>query len=92
VFRSDRAFDPGLLEEFLGSLIKVYGPRMLRYKGVLWMEGASRKVIFQGVHQTMGSDLGGQWAEAETRGSKIVFIGQNLPKGIFIEGLEQCLV
>jgi G3E family GTPase len=92
VFRSDRAFDPGRLEEFLGSLIKVYGPRMLRYKGVLWMEGASRKVIFQGVHQTTGSDLGGQWAETETRGSKIVFIGQNLPKGIFIEGLEQCLV
>ncbi|MEO0316068.1 MAG: hypothetical protein RI928_2524, partial [Pseudomonadota bacterium] len=92
VFRSDRAFDPARLEEFLGSLIKVYGPRMLRYKGVLWMEGASRKVIFQGVHQTMGSDLGGQWGETETRSSKIVFIGQNLPKGIFIEGLEQCLV
>jgi G3E family GTPase len=42
VFRSDRAFDPGRLEELLGSLIKVYGPRMLRYKGVLWMEGASQ--------------------------------------------------
>ncbi len=92
VFRSERAFDPGRLEEFLGSLIKVYGPRMLRYKGVLWMEGASRKVLFQGVHQTMGSDLGRQWSETEARGSKIVFIGQNLPKGIFIEGLEQCLV
>ena len=39
-----------------------------------------------------GSDLGAQWAETESRGSKIVFIGQNLPKGIFIEGLEQCLV
>jgi G3E family GTPase len=92
VFRSDRAFDPARLEEFLGSLIQVYGPRMLRYKGILWMAGASRKVIFQGVHQTMGSDLGAQWAETESRGSKIVFIGQNLPKGIFIEGLEQCLV
>ena len=92
VFRSDRAFDPGRLEEFLASLIQVYGPRMLRYKGILWMAGASRKVIFQGVHQTMGSDLGAQWAETEPRGSKIVFIGQSLPKGIFIEGLEQCLV
>ena len=92
VFRSDRAFDPARLEEFIGSLIQVYGPRMLRYKGILWMAGASRKVIFQGVHQTMGSDLGAPWAETESRGSKIVFIGQNLPKGIFIEGLEQCLV
>jgi G3E family GTPase len=65
---------------------------MLRYKGILWMEGASRKVIFQGVHQTMGSDLGAPWSADEVRGSKIVFIGQSLPRPIFIEGLQQCLV
>jgi len=91
VFRSDRPFAPARLEEFIGSLIQVYGPRMLRYKGVLWLQGASRKVIFQGVHQTMGSDLGAPWADGEARGSKIVFIGQNLPKDVFIAGLEQCL-
>ncbi len=91
VFRSDRPFNPARLEEFIGSLIQVYGPRMLRYKGVLWLQGASRKVIFQGVHQTMGSDLGGLWADGEARGSKIVFIGQNLPKDVFVEGLAQCL-
>ncbi len=91
VFRSDRPFNPAQLEEFIGSLIQVYGPRMLRYKGVLWLKGASRKVIFQGVHQTMGSDLGAPWSADEARGSKIVFIGQNLPKDVFIEGLTQCL-
>jgi len=92
VFRSEKPLDSGKLEEFIGHLIQVYGPRMLRYKGILWMEGASRKVIFQGVHQTMGSDLGVPWAEDETRGSKIVFIGEALPREIFIEGLRQCLV
>ncbi len=92
VFRSERAFDPARLEEFIGSLVQVYGPRMLRYKGVLWMAGASRRVIFQGVHQTMGSDLGAPWGEQEARGSKIVFIGQDLPKQVFIDGLTQCLV
>ncbi len=92
VFRADRPFDPALLEEFVGSLIQVYGPRMLRYKGVLWLKGASRKVIVQGVHQTMGSDLGAPWGEGETRGSKMVFIGQSLPKQTFIDGLSQCLV
>ncbi len=92
VFRSDRPFDPALLEEFVGSLIKVYGPRMLRYKGVLWLRGASRKVIVQGVHQTMGSDLGAPWGEQEIRGSKMVFIGQSLPKQVFLDGLNQCLV
>ena len=92
VFRSEKPFDPAKLEDFIGHLIQVYGPRMLRYKGILWMQGASRKVIFQGVHQTMGSDLGAPWGESESRGSKIVFIGQALPREIFIEGLRQCLV
>jgi G3E family GTPase len=92
VFRSDRPFDVARLDDFMGSLVQVYGPRMLRYKGVLWMDGGDRKVVFQGVHQMMGTDIGAKWADDEPRGSKMVFIGKNLPKEIFIRGLEQCLV
>ncbi len=91
-FKSNKPFNTARLDDFLGGLVQVYGPRMLRYKGVLWMDGADRKVIFQGVHQIMGSDIGGKWAENEERGSKMVFIGKNLPKDTFIRGLEQCLV
>jgi len=92
VFRSERPFDPIKLEDFLGAIVNIYGPRMLRYKGVLNMKGTERKVIFQGVHQLMGSDLGPQWGEGEQRLSKMVFIGIDLPKDIFLQGLEQCLV
>jgi G3E family GTPase len=92
VFKSERPFHTAKLDEFLGGLVQVYGPQMLRYKGVLWMEGADRKVIFQGVHQLLGTDIGGKWGENETRSSKMVFIGQNLPKEIFLRGLQQCLV
>ncbi len=92
VFRSERAFDPAKLEDFLGAVVNIYGPKMLRYKGVLHMEGTERKVIFQGVHQLMGSDLGPVWAEGEVKNSKMVFIGIDLPKDIFLQGLEQCLV
>jgi G3E family GTPase len=92
VFRSDKPFSPAKLEDFLGAVVNIYGPRMLRYKGVLNMEGTDRKVIFQGVHQLMGSDLGPAWAEDETKTSKMVFIGIDLPKDIFVQGLEQCLV
>ncbi|PHM21727.1 MAG: cobalamin biosynthesis protein CobW [Curvibacter sp. PD_MW3] len=92
VFRSDRALDPAKLEDFLGAIINIYGPRLLRYKGVLNMKGTDRKVIFQGVHQLMGSDLGPQWAEGEPRTSKMVFIGIDLPRDIFLQGLEQSLV
>jgi G3E family GTPase len=65
---------------------------MLRYKGVLFMQGGERKVVFQGVHQMMGTDLGAKWGENEAKESKMVFIGKELPKTIFISGLEQCLV
>jgi G3E family GTPase len=92
VFRSERSFDPAKLEDFLGAIVNIYGPRMLRYKGVLDMKGTDRKVIFQGVHQLMGSDLGPAWAAGEKRNSKMVFIGIDLPKDIFLQGLEQCLV
>jgi G3E family GTPase len=92
VFKSERAFDPAKLEDFLGAIVNIYGPRMLRYKGVLYMKGTERKVIFQGVHQLMGSDLGPAWADGEQRISKMVFIGIDLPKDILLQGLEQALV
>ena len=92
VFRSDRAFSPTKLEDFLGSIVQVYGPKLLRYKGVLFMKGSDRKVIFQGVHQLMGSDLGPKWTPGEKRQNKMVFIGIDLPREILEQGLSQCLV
>ena len=92
VFRSNKAFNPAKLEDFLGGIVQVFGPKLLRYKGVLFMKGSERKVIFQGVHELMGSDLGPKWAPGEEKNSKMVFIGINLPKELLMQGLEQCLV
>jgi len=91
VFKADRPLDPAKLEDFLGAIVNIYGPRMLRYKGVLHMKGTERKVIFQGVHQLMGSDLGQPWEPQEKRMSKMVFIGIDLPRDIFLQGLQQCV-
>ena len=91
VYRATKPFNPAKLEDFLGAVVQVYGPRMLRYKGVLDMQGTDRKVIFQGVHQLMGSDLGPNWPEGEPRVSKMVFIGLDLPRDILVQGLDQAL-
>jgi len=91
VFRSAKPFDAAKLEDFLGGLIQVYGQDMLRYKGVLYMKGSDRQTVFQGVHQMMGADTGRRWQAGEKPSSKMVFIGRNLPKDIFVKGLEQCL-
>jgi len=91
VFRSEKPFNPAKLEDFLGAIVQVYGPKMLRYKGVLHMKGTDKKVIFQGVHQMMGSDLGPKWMPGEKKQSKMVFIGIDLPKEVLMQGLEGCL-
>jgi len=92
VFRSKRPFNGDKLEEFLSGLTQVYGNDMLRYKGMLYLKGNPRRVVFQGVHMMMGGDMGKPWGKDETRESVMVFIGRNLPEDLFIRGLEQCLV
>jgi G3E family GTPase len=91
VYKSAKPFDAAKLEDFLGSMVQIYGPKMLRYKGVLSVKGMDRKVVFQGVHQLMGSDLGPKWAAGEAKTSKMVFIGIDLPQDLFRAGLDQCL-
>jgi G3E family GTPase len=91
VFRSDKPFDGQKLEQFLSGMIQVYGPDLLRYKGVLWMKGNPRRVVFQGVHMMMGGDMGKPWGKGEKKQSIMVFIGKKLPKDIFIAGMEECL-
>ena len=91
VFKADKPFDGTKLEQFLSGMIQVYGPDLLRYKGVLWMKGNPRRVVFQGVHMMMGGDMGKPWGKGEKKRSVMVFIGKKLPKDIFIAGMEECL-
>jgi len=92
VFRSEKPFDGEKLEQFLSGMIQVYGPDLLRYKGVLWMKGNPRRVVFQGVHMMMGGDLAKPWTKGEKKGSVMIFIGKKLPRDLFLAGMEQCLV
>ncbi len=92
VFKASRPFEALRLEEFLDAIVQVHGNDLLRYKGVLWVNESDRRVVFQGVHMMMGSDLGRKWESGETRSSKMVFIGRNLPTATILEGLERCLI
>jgi G3E family GTPase len=92
VFRAQKPFDPTRLEEFLSGIVQVYGPDLLRYKGILYLTGTNRRLIFQGVHMMMGAEAGRPWLSNEKPNTKMVFIGRKLPQEIFTRGLEQCLV
>jgi G3E family GTPase len=91
VYRSDRAFDLQKLEVFMGGLLEIYGTQLLRYKGILHIDGDEHRTVFQGVHMLMGGEQGSAWKPEEKRESVLVFIGKDLPKTAFEKGLELCL-
>ena len=91
VWKDERPLDMEKIEAFLSLLIQTYGVDMLRYKGVLNIEGQDNRMIFQGVHMLMGGSPGKRWLPDDKRESKMVFIGRNLPKRIFVEGLAYCV-
>ena len=79
------------IETFLSLMVENYGEDLLRYKGVLNVQGEPRRMIFQGVHMLMGGSPGKEWEPGETRQSVMVFIGRKIPRRLFEEGLAYCV-
>jgi G3E family GTPase len=91
VFREQRPLDLYRVEAFLDAIVQVHGASLMRYKGVLNIRDVGRRVVFQGVHMLMGTDLGTAWKADEIRESKLVFIGRGMPKEALLQGLTQCV-
>jgi G3E family GTPase len=91
VYRDDRPFDLERLENFLARLVERHGDDMLRYKGILNIAGHSERIVFQGVRTLFGSEAGSAWSDGERRNSTLVFIGRDLPRALFEEGLASCI-
>jgi G3E family GTPase len=90
VWKDARPLNMEKIETFLSLMVQNYGPEMMRYKGVLCIEGEARRMIFQGVHMMMGGSPGKSWQPGERRESVMVFIGKNLPRKVLVEGLNYC--
>jgi G3E family GTPase len=84
----------GLLQNWIGELMRTKGTDLFRYKGILAVKGMDQKFVFQGVHMLFAQQtLDGQfWKQGETRKNTFVFIGRNLDKESLIAGFQQCKV
>jgi G3E family GTPase len=91
VFRESRPIDLGRLDDLLGGILQVFGPKLMRYKGVIHAADLDSRVVLQGVHMLMGSELGSPWKPNEARETKIVFIGRDMPKAVLMLGLANCV-
>jgi G3E family GTPase len=91
VWKDPRPMHMEKIETFLSLMIQNYGEDLLRYKGVLNVQGEPRRMIFQGVHMLMGGTPGKPWEAGEARESVMVFIGRKIPRRLFEEGLAYCV-
>jgi len=92
VFRETRPMNLEKIEDFLSAIVQVHGASLMRYKGILNIHGVEQRVVFQGVHMLMGSDLGTPWAKGEARESKMVFIGKDMPREVLEKGFSLAVV
>ncbi len=90
VIKTEKPLDVKKVDRFLSSLINLYGEDMLRFKGILNVQGEPRRVVFQGVHMMAGFDFAANWEDDAKRESLLVFIGRKLPEALFRELFAEC--
>ncbi len=88
VLRTDKPLNIDRLSEFMNEFLEAHGKQLLRYKGVLNIEGESRRLVFQGVLKLYGFDWDTEWADGEARESVMVFIADELPEQTIREGFQ----
>jgi G3E family GTPase len=91
VWKDPRPMHLEKIETFLSLMAQNYEQELMRYKGVLNIQGEPRRMVFQGVHGMMGGSPGRPWEAGEPRESVMVFIGRKIPRRLFVEGLNYCV-
>ncbi|MEA5464672.1 CobW family GTP-binding protein [Leptothoe sp. PORK10 BA2] len=85
--------DPIDIDQFnrwLYRLVQAQGADLFRMKGILNVDQAERRFVFQGVHMTLDGRPGKPWRPEETRQNELVFIGRNLDEAELRSGFADC--
>ena len=65
--------------------------KILRSKGILSFSDDDDRYVFQGVHMMLEGDHQRKWKDGESRESRLVFIGRELPEQLIRDGFERCI-
>ena len=78
------------LNEWISSLLRTQGNDIYRMKGVLSVKGASKRLVFQGIHMLFDAKFDREWG-ADPRINTLVFIGKNLDRAALTGAFKACL-
>ncbi|MFC3885004.1 CobW family GTP-binding protein [Bacillus songklensis] len=90
-FREERPLDLDKLNEWMSYLIQEKGEDLLRYKGILHIQGIKERIVFQGLHMLFSGRPDRKWKESETKLSELVFIGKDLNKEELEQQFKNCI-
>ncbi len=82
VLSSDKPLDLEKVGRWIGEHIVLNAPNLLRYKGILDIQGMDDRFVFQGVHEHFENKRDQPWGEAG-RVSQVVIIGKDLDRAAF---------
>src|ERR1700712_4489942 len=86
--KTDTPLSPDKFFPWVQKLVAEDGPAILRCKGILNFKDDPDRFVFQGAHMILDGDHQRAWKDGETRDSKLVFIGRNLPEEKIRKGFE----
>jgi G3E family GTPase len=87
----DGALDSARFNRWTFDLGQEYARNLFRIKGVLNLENAPRRFVFQGVHMTFDGRPGKPWRD-DPRTNQIVIIGRNLDRASIEAQFEACML
>ncbi len=90
-FREKKSLDFDKAIYWIGTRIKQKGNDLMRYKGILNIQGEDKRIVFQGVYTFFETKSERLWEKNEERISEVVLIGRNLDRGFFEEGFKKCI-
>ncbi|MEL6776765.1 MAG: GTP-binding protein [Cyanobacteria bacterium J06597_16] len=82
--------DGDKLNRWLYQLVQAKGTDIFRMKGILDVDNAPRRFVFQGVHMTLDGRPGKPWRLGESRRNELIFIGRNLDEAELRAGFKSC--
>lgn len=87
---TDAPLIPQKFLPWIQEVTQQFGTDILRLKGILQFQDDPERFVIQGVHMLLEGDHQRPWKPDESRTSRLVFIGRDLPEDVLREGFNRC--